>query len=341
MKRLLNTLYVTNPDALVRKKDDAISVSVDGKQIMSVPFHVLEGVVLFGHVGCSAAFLSACAEHGVGVVLLDERGRFKARVEGPVSGNVLLRREQYRRADDEDARLRLAKRLLLGKLHNSVVVLQHYVRDYPELHDELDSTIEALQSSTSAVLATVSHYGLLGIEGDSAHRYFSVFGTLLRVESPEGLFSGRSRRPPKDPVNAALSLFYSMLSRELTTACESVGLDPQLGYLHSCRPGRASLALDLIEELRAPYVDRFVLSLFNRRQIDRTDFSVDAEGGYSFNERSLKKVLGLWQQRKQEEIMHPFLKQRIPMGLIPFTQAQLLARHLRGDLDDYPAYMWR
>ena len=341
MKRLLNTLYVTNPDALVRKKDDAISVSVDGKQIMSVPFHVLEGVVLFGHVGCSAAFLSACAEHGVGVVLLDERGRFKARVEGPVSGNVLLRREQYRRADDEDARLRLAKRLLLGKLHNSVVVLQHYVRDYPELHDELDSTIEALQSSTSAVLATASHYELLGIEGDSAHRYFSVFGTLLRVESPEGLFSGRSRRPPKDPVNAALSLFYSILSRELATACESVGLDPQLGYLHSCRPGRASLALDLIEELRAPYVDRFVLSLFNRRQIDRTDFSEDAEGGYSFNERSLKKVLGLWQQRKQEEIMHPFLKQRIPMGLIPFTQAQLLARHLRGDLDDYPAYMWR
>lgn len=341
MKRLLNTLYVTNPDALVRKKDDAISVSVDGKQIMSVPFHVLEGVVLFGHVGCSAAFLSACAEHGVGAVLLDERGRFKARVEGPVSGNVLLRREQYRRADDEDARLRLTKRFLLGKLHNSVVVLQHYVRDYPELHDELDSTIEALQSSTSAVLATTSHYELLGIEGDSAHRYFSVFGTLLRVESPEGLFSGRSRRPPKDPVNAALSLFYSILSRELATACESVGLDPQLGYLHSCRPGRASLALDLIEELRAPYVDRFVLSLFNRRQIDRTDFSVDAEGGYSFNERSLKKVLGLWQQRKQEEIMHPFLKQRIPMGLIPFTQAQLLARHLRGDLDDYPAYMWR
>ena len=341
MKRLLNTLYVTNPDALVRKKDDAISVSVDGKQIMSVPFHVLEGVVLFGHVGCSAAFLSACAEHGVGVVLLDERGRFKARVEGPVSGNVLLRREQYRRADDEDARLRLTKRFLLGKLHNSVVVLQHYARDYPELHDELDSTIEALQSSTSAVLATGSLYELLGIEGDSAHRYFSVFGTLLRVESPAGLFSGRSRRPPKDPVNAALSLFYSMLSRELATACESVGLDPQLGYLHSCRPGRASLALDLIEELRAPYVDRFVLSLFNRRQIDWTDFSEDAEGGYSFNERSLKKVLGLWQQRKQEEIMHPFLKQRIPMGLIPFIQAQLLARHLRGDLDDYPAYMWR
>ena len=341
MKRLLNTLYVTNPDALVRKKSDAISVSVDGRQVMSVPFHVLEGVVLFGHVGCSAAFLSACAEHGVGVVLLDERGRFKARVEGPVSGNVLLRKEQYRRAEDEDARLRLAKRFMLGKLHNSVVVLQHYARDYTDLHAELDSTIDALRSSASAALAAESLYELLGIEGDSAHKYFSVFGSLLRVENPEDLFGGRSRRPPKDPVNAALSLFYSMLSRELATACESVGLDPQLGYLHSCRPGRASLALDLIEELRAPYVDRFVLTLFNRKQIDPSDFRADSEGGYAFNERALKKVLGLWQQRKQEEILHPFLKQRMPMGLIPFVQAQLLARHLRGDMDDYPACMWR
>ena len=341
MRRLLNTLYVTNPDALVRKRADAISVSVDGKQIMSVPFHVLEGVVLFGHVGCSAAFLAACAERGIGVALLDEHGRFKARVEGPVSGNVLLRREQYRRSDDEDARLNLAKSFMLGKLHNTIVVLQHYARDYPALRERLDPTISTLQSSESTA-AEASHLcELLGIEGDSAHRYFSVFGCLLRVDSPEELFNGRSRRPPKDPVNAALSLFYSMLSRELATACESVGLDPQLGYLHSCRPGRASLALDLIEELRAPYVDRFVLSLFNRRQIDSSDFRVDSEGGHSFEEHALKKVLGLWQQRKQEMIMHPFLKQRVPMGLIPFVQAQLLARHLRGDLEDYPAFMWR
>ena len=229
----------------------------------------------------------------------------------------------------------------MGKLHNSIVVLRHYARDYPELYDGLSPAIDALQSSVSAVLEAGSLYELLGIEGDSAHRYFSVFGGLLRVGNSESLFSGRSRRPPKDPVNAALSLFYSMLSRELVTACESVGLDPQLGYLHSCRPGRASLALDLIEELRAPYVDRFVLTLFNRKQIDSADFIVDAEGGYSFSERTLKKVLGLWQQRKQEEITHPFLKQRIPMGLIPFVQAQLLARYLRGDLDDYPACMWR
>ena len=341
VRRLLNTLYVTNPDALVRKKDDAISVSIDGKQAMSVPFHVLEGVVLLGHVGCSTAFLSTCAERGIGVVFLDERGRFKARMEGPVNGNILLRREQYRRADDEDGCLHLAKRFVLAKLHNTVIVLQHYVRDYPELHKELDPTIDALHISISTAQKVGSLYELRGVEGDSAHRYFSIFGRLLRVENSAELFGGRSRRPPKDPVNAALSLFYSLLSRELATACESVGLDPQLGYLHSCRPGRASLALDLIEELRAPYVDRFVLALFNRRQIGREDFSVDAEGGYTFTDRAIKRVLALWQQRKQEEIVHPFLKEKTPMGLIPFIQAQLLARCLRGDLDDYPACMWR
>lgn len=341
MKRLLNTLYVTNPDALVRKKDDAISVSVDGERVMSVPFHVLEGVVLFGHVGCSAAFLEACAERGVGVVLLDERGRFKARVEGPASGNVLLRREQYRRSDDDGGCLHLAKRFVQAKLHNSVVVLQHYARDYPELRDELNHTIGALQSATSMASRVGSVYELRGVEGDSAHKYFSTFVRLLRVPDSGELFRGRSRRPPKDPVNAALSLFYSLLSRELATACESFGLDPQLGYLHSCRPGRASLALDLIEELRAPYVDRFVLTLFNRRQVERGDFTVDAEGGYAFGERALKKVLSLWQQRKRDEIVHPFLKQKISMGLIPFVQAQLLARFLRGDIDDYPAFMWR
>lgn len=341
MRRLLNTLYVTNPDALVKKRDDAISVSVGGERVMSVPFHVLEGVVLFGHVGCSAAFLAACAERGIGVVLLDERGRFKARVEGPVSGNVLLRREQYRRSDNGGECLHLAKRFVQAKLHNSVVVLQHYARDYPELYDELRQTIDALQSAISMASLVGSLYELRGVEGDSAHKYFSTFGGLLRVPDSDGLFSGRSRRPPRDPVNAALSLFYSMLSRELATACESFGLDPQLGYLHACRPGRMSLALDLIEELRAPYVDRFVLTLFNRRQIDWGDFMVDAEGGYSFSERALKKVLGLWQQRKQEEIVHPFLKQKISLGLIPFVQAQLLARFLRGDLDDYPAFMWR
>lgn len=341
MRRMLNTLYVTNPDALLRKKDDALSVLVDGKQAMSVPFHVLEGVVLFGHVGCSMAVLAACAEHGIGVVLLDERGRYKARVEGPIHGSVLLRREQYRRAADGYACLHLASRFLQAKLHNTSIVMKHYIRDYPDLQDSVNPVIKSFEIALAKIPTLQSPQDIRGIEGDCAHRYFSVFAKFLRVESKEKLFAGRSRRPPKDPVNAGLSLFYSMLSRELYTACESVGLDPQLGYLHTCRPGRSSLALDLIEELRAPYVDRFVLSLFNRRQIKESDFTFDAEGGCFFTERALKRVLALWQRRKQEEIVHPFLKERIPMGLIPFIQAQLFARYLRGDLDDYPACLWR
>lgn len=341
MRRLLNTLYVTNPDALLRKRDDALSVVLDGEQIMSVPFHVLEGVILFGHVGCSMTVLTTCADRGIGVVLLDERGRFKARVEGPVRGSILLRKEQYRRAFNEESCLRLATRFLQAKLHNSSTVLKHYVRDYPDLRGPVTPVLDVLGTALERVSESRSLQDIRGVEGDCAHRYFSIIAKLLRLESCDKFFAGRSRRPPKDPVNAALSLFYSMLSREIATACESVGLDPQLGYLHACRPGRASLALDLIEELRAPYVDRFVLSLFNRRQVKEADFSFDAGGGCFFNERSLKKVLGLWQQRRQEEVIHPFLKERVSMGLIPFIQAQLLARHLRGDLEDYPACLWR
>lgn len=341
MKRLLNTLYVMNPDALVRKRDDAISVSVEGERTMSVPFHVLEGMVLFGHVGCTAALLGACAERGVSVVLLDERGRFRARVEGAVTGNVLLRRAQYRCAEDDEARLRIAKRFVVGKVHNERVVLQHYARDYPEIAPSVEGVILSLHESVGSAVAVRSLDELRGVEGDAAREYFSTFGLLLR-SSDEGLFSGRrSRRPPRDPVNATLSFFYTMLSRDLSSACESVGLDPQLGFLHACRPGRSSLSLDLIEELRAPCVDRFVLTLFNRGQLGAGDFTTDESGGVFFREVALKKVLGFWQKRKQEKMMHPFLKESVPMGLLPFVQAQLLARCLRGDLNDYPACMWR
>ena len=341
MKRLLNTLYVTNPDAVVRKKSDAISVKIGESQAASIPFHLLDGIVLFGHVGCSAALLAACAEHGLSVVLLDENGRFKARVEGPISGNVLLRREQYARALSEDNSLEVAKRFVAGKLHNSKVVLQRQLRDYPEENGGLADVLIAFDENLGACKLAGSLDELRGIEGDAARRYFDVFGRLLRSEDERLKFSTRSRRPPRDPVNACLSFFYTMLARDMTTACESVGLDPQMGYLHACRPGRMSLALDLMEELRAPYVDRFVLSLFNRKQIGFNDFHIDASGGVFFKERAMKKVLGLWQAKKQEGITHPFLKERMTYGLIPFVQAQLFARYLRGDLSDYPAYMWR
>lgn len=341
MKRLLNTLYITNPEAMVRKKDDAISVRVNDEQVMSVPFHLLDGIVLFGHVGCSAALLAACAEHSVSVILLDESGRFKARVEGPISGNVLLRREQYSKALLGDESLAVARRFVAGKLHNSKVVLQRRLRDYPEEADRLANALKTLDVNLGLCMHAATLDELRGIEGDSARQYFAAFGCLLRVEDNRLKFTKRSRRPPLDPINACLSFFYTLLMRDMTAACEAAGLDPQMGYLHACRPGRMSLSLDLIEELRAPYVDSFVLSLFNRKQIGFDDFRIDASGGVFFKEKTMKKVLGLWQARKQEGITHPFLKERIAYGLIPFVQAQLFSRYLRGDLSDYPAYMWR
>lgn len=339
MRKLLNTLYVTNPDALVRKKDDALSVSVEGKRVMSVPLHLVEGMVLFGHVGCSMAVLSACAQNGIGVALLDERGRFAARVEGPMTGNILLRREQFRRASDETACLCIARRFVVAKLHNARIVLQHYARDYPDCSKVLNPVIEGLGEKKSAAMVVGALNELRGIEGDAAHLYFSATNVLLR--GCAGIsFAGRSRRPPRDPVNATLSFFYTILSREIETACETVGLDPQMGYLHACRSGRASLALDLIEELRAPLVDRFVLTLFNRKQLTASDFRSEGEGCF-FTDAALKRALGSWQEKKREQFMHPFLKERMPLGLIPFIQVQLFARYLRGDLDDYPACLWR
>jgi len=341
MKRLLNTLYVTNPDAMLRKKDDAVAVYLDGNEQVSIPFHLLEGIVIYGHAGFTNSLLGSCAEHGVGVVILDERGRFKCRVEGPVSGNVLLRKAQYEASALPDQSLAIAKRFVMAKVHNSRIVLQHAVRDHPTVEGTTATeAIESLQISKSSVSSAMTLDELRGVEGDAAHVYFSAFGMLLSARGITPSFAGRNRRPPRDPVNAALSFFYTMLAREIGTACESVGLDPQVGYLHACRPGRDSLALDLIEELRAPVVDRFVLSLFNRGQLSSKDFE-ESGGAIFFKDAAFKDVLALWQTKKQEEIMHPFLKERIQIGLIPQIQAQLLARYLRGNLDDYPAFLWR
>lgn len=339
MKRLLNTLYLTNPDAYLRKKDDALAVYIEQERVMSVPFHLLEGVVLFGHVGCSTSVLGACVSRGVSVSIMDEGGRFQARVNGPTSGNVLLRREQYRRSMDESACLPIAKRFIVAKVHNARVVLQHYARDYPDMKDHgVTDVINELKRSGDEARRCGDLDVLRGVEGNAAHAYYSMMDGALRSNGV--VFAGRTKRPPKDPVNAALSFFYTMLSRELASACESVGLDPQVGYLHTCRPGRASLALDLIEELRAPIVDRFVLSLFNRKQLDAADFLSESQG-FLLKDDARKKALGYWQQKKQDQIVHPFLGERMPLGLVPFVQAQLFARYLRGDLEDYPALLWR
>jgi CRISPR-associated protein Cas1 len=341
MKKLLNTLYVTNPDAYVCLENENISVLLDHTPVLRVPMHILEAVVLFGHVSCSMPMLGACAKHGIRIVILDERGRFSARVEGPVSGNILLRESQYRLANDQAFALKVSKRFVAAKIANSRRVLQRKVRDHKELKSRLDSVILSLSQSVGNVLEAQSLDELRGLEGDAAHEYFSVFWEMISSADQAIKFNGRVRRPPTDPVNAALSFFYSMLSYDIASACETVGLDPQKGFYHQIRPGRQSLALDLVEEFRAPYVDRFVLSLFNRGQLASSDFQKDAEGAVSFNDSALKKALDAWQKRKQVKLIHPFLKEEVQIGLLPYIQAQLFARYLRGGLDDYAAFLWR
>lgn len=342
MKRLLNTLYVTNPNAYLCKEDDNLLVRVDGERAMKLPFHLLENIVVFGFLGCSPALLGECSSRGITLAYLDERGRFLARVEGPISGNVLLRRSQYRWADDTCESLRLGQRFIAAKIRNCKVVVQRFRRDYPEeVSAHIDNVIGSLAEAEINALCAQTLDQLRGVEGDAAHCYFSHFPSMIRIEDFSSQFTGRVRRPPTDPVNALLSFFYSLLSREIVSACETVGLDPQVGFLHRDRPGRASLSLDVMEEMRPYVVDRFVLSLINRKQVDESDFIWQESGAVLLKDDSRKKVLGFWQDRKQELITHPYLEEKIKRGLLPYTQILLLARHIRGDLDDYPAFLWR
>jgi CRISPR-associated protein Cas1 len=341
MRHLLNTLYVTNPDAYVCVNNENVCVRLEGKDVLCVPFHLLDSIVLFGHVSCSVPMLGICAQRGVRTVLLDERGRFAARVEGPISGNVLLRQDQYRMADNAESSLKLSRRFIVAKVANSRRVLMRQQRDHKELKPKLKGAIGDLQASVDDALRADDLGQLRGLEGDAARTYFSVFRYLIRSEESGMNFNGRTRRPPKDPANAALSFFYVMLTKDVATACECVGLDPQKGFLHQVRPGRESLALDLVEEFRAPLVDRFVLSLVNNKRLVASDFYSDAEGAVFFTDEALRNALDAWQRQKQREVVHPYLQEKIQIGLLPFVQAQLCARYIRGQLDDYPAFLWR
>lgn len=342
MRKLLNTLYVTNQDARLVKSENNLSIMVEECEVLKVPFHLLESVVCFGYRGCSPAVLGTCAQMGITISFLDGQGRFLARVDGPISGNVLLRRAQYDRSREVDCSLEVAKRFVEAKIINEFRVLERYRRDYPsDITSVFSEAIDLLRSKANGVSDAETACQLRGVEGDAAHLYFSVFNELIRVDDSFFKFSGRNRRPPKDAVNALLSFFYSLLSRDISAACESVGLDPQVGFFHSDRPGRSSLSLDLIEELRAPYVDRFVLSLINRRQVSSSDFVVRDDGGVELTNDARREVLKHWQKRKQEKITHPFLKEKIEHGLLPFVQVQLFSRFLRGDIVSYPPYLWR
>jgi CRISPR-associated protein Cas1 len=344
MKKLLNTLYVTTEGASLRKDGENLVVEIEDRERARIPLHMLASIVTFGAIYLSPALMQACASHGVTIVLLDRSGRFQARVEGPVSGNVLLRRQQYRVSEQPDD---IVRGLVSGKVANQRTVLQRALRDYAdETPEPARTAIDAAINRLAGILQRVSLAGdgvdvLRGAEGEAAQLYFGVFNHLIRSPDAEMTFRGRSRRPPLDPMNALLSFLYTLLTHDCRSAAESIGLDPAVGFLHRDRPGRPSLALDLMEEMRPALVDRLALSLVNRRQIRIKDFHVQDNGAVLLADEGRKTVLTAWQERKKTERKHPFLDEVAPLGLAPFLQAQLLARHLRGDLDAYPPWFWK
>lgn len=339
MRKLLNTLYVTIPQSYLSKEGETVSVRAEQKTLLRVPIHTLEGIVCMGQVSMSPALMGFCAERSVGVSFLSDHGKFLARIQGPVQGNVLLRREQYRRADEEEASCEIARAVLLAKIANCRTSLLRAARERPS--NALDQAAVQLGRSLRLLQPTGSLDSLRGIEGDAARAYFLVFDELVLQQKEEFFFKGRSRRPPLDNMNALLSFLYVLLAHDVASALETVGLDPAVGFLHRDRPGRSGLALDLMEELRPVLADRLALTLVNRLQISASGFTRSDSGGVTMNDSTRKQVLVAWQSKKQEEILHPFLNERIPFGLLPYTQALLLARYLRGDLDAYPSFFWK
>ncbi|MBV9077134.1 MAG: type I-C CRISPR-associated endonuclease Cas1 [Methylobacteriaceae bacterium] len=346
MRRMLNTIYVTSEDAWLRKDGQNLVVEVEGAERGRAPLHLLDGVVSFGRAGVSPALLAACAEAGITVSHLEPNGRFLARVEGQRSGNVLLRRTQYRIADDPARRAVIVRGIVAAKAANQRAVVRRALRDHGDNLDDvaraaLEETERRLTDAARRTIAAPDVDALRGVEGEAAHVYFAVFPHLVRVDDPAFVFGGRSRRPPLDRVNALLSFLYAMLGHDCRSALEGHGLDPQVGFLHADRPGRAGLALDLMEELRPVLADRLALSLINRRQVQADDFTLEEAGGVRLTDDARKRVLVAWQERKRDELRHPFLDETLPLGLVSHAQAQLLARHLRGDLDGYPAFIWK
>lgn len=346
MRRMLNTIYVTSEGAWLRKDGANLVIEVEGQERGRAPLHMLDGIVSFGRPGASPALLAACAEAGITVSHLDPNGRFLARVEGPRTGNVLLRRMQYRLADDPERAVPVVRGIVAAKAANQRTVVQRALRDHGTAMsaaeaERLRSAERRLVDIARRTLPAGDVDTLRGLEGEAAFVYFGCFDPMLRGEGEAFRFTGRSRRPPLDRVNALLSFLYAMLGHDCRSALEAHGLDPQVGLLHADRPGRASLALDLMEELRPVLADRLVLTLVNRRQVAPDDFVVEEAGGVRLTDSTRKRVLVAWQERKRDELRHPFLDETIPLGLLAHAQAQLLARTLRGDLDGYPAFIWK
>ncbi|GAU09433.1 type I-C CRISPR-associated endonuclease Cas1c [Desulfoplanes formicivorans] len=343
MKKHLNTLFITTQGTYLAKEGECVVVLVEKKARARIPIHTLNSIVCFGQVSYSPYLLGHCAENNVSLSHLTEYGKFLANMQGPVSGNVLLRREQYRKADDPDACGKITKGLLAGKIANCRTVLQRGARDHGDKgnKDYLRRAADQLTLGMQRLKSVNSVDSLRGIEGDAANTYFGVFNHLITSKDPCFCFSGRNRRPPLDAPNCLLSFIYTLLVHDVRSALECVGLDPAVGYLHKDRPGRPSLALDLMEEFRPFFADRLALTLINRGQITSKGFQVTDSGAVHMSEDARKTLLVAYQNRKQEEVMHPFLREKMTIGMLWHIQARLLARHLRGDLDAYPPFVWK
>lgn len=339
MKKLLNTLYLLTPNSYLFCRNETIAVKVGGVEKNAVPAKDIEAIVCFGQMTVSTPLLEFCGKRGISVTFLSPQGHYCGRFYGPLSGNVLLRKKQYESINQVEFSNQLVRDILFGKIRNSKMVLLRAARKQSGDAISLTQAVNQLSDLAAQLESCDCIDSMRGIEGAAATIYFSRFDAMLH--SPAGFrFESRSRRPPRNEVNAVLSFVYTLLTREISSALETVGLDPAAGYLHTLRPGRPSFALDLIEELRAPLCDRFTLSLFNLGQLGEKDFNTDSEAVF-LNDRGRRTVLTSWQKRKMETVQHPFLQEKIPVGMIPYAQAMLFARVIRGDLDRYPPFVWR
>ncbi len=343
MKKLLNTLYITTPDRYLSLDGENVVIRLEDSEIGRVPLHNLERIVTFGYTGASPALMGKCAKDGVELVFMSGSGRFLARVEGEVNGNVLLRRQQYRFADDAEKSLGIAKNMIAAKLFNSRWSVERTIRDHSLRIDceKFRRKSEFLQESIGKAVKTDDIDSLRGIEGEGASVYFSVFDDMILQQKDDFYFRTRNKRPPLDNVNALLSFAYSLTTSMCASALEAVGLDPYVGFMHTDRPGRRSLALDLLEEFRALMCDRFVLMLINKKTLNKDDFIKREDGAVLLTDDGRRKFITAWQNRKQDELKHPFLGEKVQWGMLPYVQALLLARYIRGDLDCYPPFMWK
>lgn len=343
MRKLLNTLYVTSENSYLALDGENIVIYDDNKEIGRLPLHNLEGIVSFGYRGTSPSLMGACVDRNISLVYISPQGKFLARITGKVRGNVFLREQQYDSSKNDSKSLEIAKNNIIGKIYNAKWILKRAVRDHSMQIDaeRVGNVADRLHKQLAYVRNCNAKDELRGFEGKAASDYFGVFDELILQQKKDFIFQGRNKRPPLDEVNAMLSFVYTLLSNMYVSALESVGLDPCVGYMHTERPGRVSLALDMMEELRPVFADRFVLSLINKKMITKKNFTQKENGAVLINDDGRKIILTEWQKRKKELITHPYLQEKVEWGIVPYVQAMLLARYLRGDLDGYPPFLWK